>query len=46
MPSEFLNFRAFPDYRALSGDSADNIPGVRGIGAKTAARWQLVNWRH
>ncbi|CAL7960660.1 hypothetical protein MIDIC_230076 [Alphaproteobacteria bacterium] len=25
------------DYLALTGDSADNIPGVRGIGAKTAA---------
>ncbi|MGH3822026.1 MAG: 5'-3' exonuclease [Pseudonocardiaceae bacterium] len=25
------------DYRALAGDPADEIPGVRGIGAKTAA---------
>ncbi len=25
------------DYRALAGDPADDIPGVRGIGAKTAA---------
>ena len=26
----------FSDYQSLLGDSADNIPGVKGIGAKTA----------
>ena len=27
------------DYLALVGDSADNIPGVKKVGAKTAAKW-------
>src|SRR5687768_9545508 len=31
----------FTDYLALVGDTSDNVPGVRGIGDKTAA--ELVN---
>ena len=27
------------DYLALVGDAADNIPGVKKVGAKTAAKW-------
>ncbi|WP_287409110.1 DNA polymerase I [Oceanithermus sp.] len=31
------------DYRALTGDPSDNIPGVKGVGAKTAAKL-LAEW--
>ncbi len=31
----------FKDFQALVGDSADNIPGVKGVGVKTAAK--LIN---
>lgn len=28
-----------PDFLAIVGDSADNIPGLDGVGPKTAAKW-------
>jgi len=34
----------FKDFQALVGDSSDNIPGVKGIGIKTAAK--LINQYH
>ena len=27
------------DFQALVGDSVDNVPGVQGVGPKTAAKW-------
>ena len=30
-------------YLALVGDTADNIPGINGVGPKTAAKW-LADW--
>lgn len=33
-----LHPRQFPDYKGLLGDTSDNIPGVPGVGAKTAVK--------
>lgn len=34
-----VNPERIADVLALTGDSADNIPGVPGVGGKTAAKW-------
>jgi len=34
----------FRDFQALVGDSSDNVPGVKGVGVKTAAK--LINQYH
>ncbi|MDR0950646.1 MAG: hypothetical protein LBM13_03325 [Candidatus Ancillula sp.] len=34
-----LQPRQYPDLAALVGEGADNIPGVPGVGPKTAAKW-------
>ena len=38
LPKDFINFQA------LLGDSSDNIPGVKGVGQKTASK--LINQYH
>ncbi|MBV7296141.1 DNA polymerase I [Corynebacterium sp. TAE3-ERU12] len=33
----------YPDFAALRGDPSDNLPGVPGVGEKTATKW-IVNY--
>ena len=34
-----LSAEQYPDYAALRGDPSDNLPGIPGVGEKTAAKW-------
>ena len=34
-----LTPQQYPDYAALRGDPSDNLPGIPGVGEKTAAKW-------
>ncbi len=34
-----LSPEQYPDYAALRGDPSDNLPGIPGVGEKTAAKW-------
>lgn len=29
----------YPDFAALRGDPSDNLPGIPGVGEKTATKW-------
>jgi DNA polymerase-1 len=34
-----LTPKQYPDFAALRGDPSDNLPGIPGVGEKTASRW-------
>ena len=34
-----IHARQYPDLAALVGESSDNLPGIPGVGPKTAAKW-------
>src|SRR5699024_5863028 len=34
-----LSPKQYPDYAALRGDPSDNLPGIPGVGEKTASKW-------
>jgi len=34
-----LTPQQYPDFAALRGDSSDNLPGIPGVGEKTATKW-------
>ncbi|HYB82611.1 MAG TPA: 5'-3' exonuclease H3TH domain-containing protein, partial [Mycobacterium sp.] len=34
-----LTSKQYPDFAALRGDPSDNLPGIPGVGEKTAAKW-------
>src|SRR5699024_7925289 len=36
-----LSPEQYPDYAALRGDPSDNLPGIPGVGEKTASKWNV-----
>ena len=34
-----LTPQQYPDFAALRGDPSDNLPGIPGVGEKTASKW-------
>ena len=34
-----IHARQYPDLAALVGETSDNLPGIPGVGPKTAAKW-------
>ena len=37
-----IHARQYPDLAALVGETSDNLPGIPGVGPKTAAKWLQV----
>jgi DNA polymerase-1 len=37
-----IHARQYPDLAALVGETSDNLPGIPGVGPKTAAKWLQI----
>ncbi len=38
-----IHARQYPDLAALVGETSDNLPGIPGVGPKTAAKWLQIH---